>query len=295
MGSPVVSVVLCVRDGERFISRAVDSVLAQTMDALELLVVDDGSTDGTAALLEQVDDSRLRIVRNTSPLGPFVSANRALTSAKGRFIARLDADDVCAPNRLARQLEEFERRPSLQLLGSACRRIDAHGAVLGLQRVPRGPDVLLRAVLQPPFVHSSTMWRATAGLSYAADLQVGGDCELWSRALLTHEADNLEEPLVDYREWQGSLSARRREAQVAVHDAASWRFLAARWPSLSTQRQAHRALRLWAERTVEAAPVPTEAEALIRALVTLNGGAAETLHARLGSLGQPRVTLGLQP
>jgi glycosyltransferase involved in cell wall biosynthesis len=285
-------VVLCVRDGERFLAQALASVLAQTEADLELLVVDDGSLDGTAAVLARCTDPRLRVLRHHTPLGPFASANLALALAQGEFIARLDADDVAAPHRLARQLAEFERRPSLQLLGSACRRIDAAGAVLGAQRVPRGDDLLLRCVLQPPFVHSSVMWRAAARLSYANEVQVGGDYELWARALLVHEADNLDEPLVDYREWQGSLSARRRDAQVAMHDAASWRFLSSRWPAMAGALEAHRALRRWAEGA--AGPPPPEAKDLIAALAAASGGDEATLCAPLGTLGQPRVSLGAE-
>lgn len=291
VSTPLVSVVLCVRDGGRFLGQALASVLAQTLGELELLVVDDASTDDTPALLDRMWDARLRVLRHQTSLGPFASANLALAAARGRFIARLDADDVCAPERLARQVAEFERRPSLTLLGSACRRIDAEGAVLGLQRVPRGADLLLRCVVQPPFVHSSVMWRAEAGLAYARELQVGGDYELWGRALLKHQADNLDEPLVDYREWNGSLSAVRRDAQLAMHDATSWRFLAARWPALEGMLEPHRALRRWAERAKEDEPAPAEVVGLIEALVAASGGQDETLRAPLGTLGQPRVKL----
>lgn len=288
--SPRVSVVLCVRDGERFLGQALASVLNQTEGDLELLVIDDGSVDGTAGVLGGCADTRLRVLRHHTPLGPFASANLALGVARGEFVARLDADDVATPHRLARQVAEFERRPSLQLLGSACRRIDAAGEVLGTQRVPRGADLLLRCVLQPPFVHSSVMWRRAAALAYANEVQVGGDYELWARALLVHAADNLDEPLVDYREWQGSLSARRRDAQVAMHDAASWRFLSARWPGLSGALEAHRALRRWAEGAVP--PAPPAVQDLIAALAAVSGGDEATLRAPLGSLGQPRVSLG---
>jgi glycosyltransferase involved in cell wall biosynthesis len=291
MGPPLVSVVISVRDGERFLPEAVRSVLGQTLESLELLVVDDASTDQTAAQLGALRDPRVRVLRHSTQRGPFASANLALSLARGQFIARLDADDVCAPERLARQVAEFERRPQVQVLGSACRRIDAHGNELGFQKVPRGSDVLLRCVLQPPFVHSSVMWRACANLAYASDLLVGGDYELWGRALLKLEADNLEESLVDYREWPGSLSAVRRAAQEAMHDAVSWRFLAARWPELSGTLESHRALRRWAARAVEQEPAPRDVKALVEALVAASGGREDTLFAPLGTLGQPRIEL----
>lgn len=279
---PLISVVMCVRDGQRWLREAIDSVLSSTVP-LELLVIDDASTDETPRLLRAVQSARVRVLTNDTPLGPFASANRGLEVASAPFIARLDADDVCVPGRFERQLHELERRPALSLLGTACTRIDTEGRELGPQRVPTGPDVALRATLEPPFVHSSVMWRATTGLRYAPELSIGGDFELWARALTRLEADNLDAPLVRYREWQGSLSARRRDAQMAMHDAVSWRFLSTRWPELGAMLPQHRALRRWA---AGEGPPPHE---LIDALVSASGGARATLEAPLGTLGQPRV------
>ena len=92
-----------------------------------------------------------------------------------------------------------------------------------------------------------------------------------------------------YREWPGSLSAVRRDAQRAMHDAASWRFVSARWPDLSERLAEHRALRAWALRATEF-PCPAEAERLIDALARLSGADAATLRAPSGALGQPRVS-----
>jgi len=288
VASPLISTVLCVRDGAQFVREAVVTVLTQTVRDLELLVVDDGSTDATPLVLRSLEDPRLRVFRHETPVGPFAAANEALARARGVFIARLDADDLCEPTPFERQLAEFERRPELGLLGSACTRIDAEGRVLGQQAVPRGADVLARCAVDPPFVHSSVMWRTSLGLAYAPELLIGGDFELWSRALVHHEADNLDEPLVKYREWAGSLSALRRDAQRAMHDAVSWRFVSARWPALAGLLSEHRALRAWALRTSDA-PCPPEAVRFIDALSEASGANRATLLAVSGTLGQPRV------
>ncbi len=92
----------------RFLPAALDSVLGQSMADLEVVLVDDASTDDTAAVLGRYTDARLQVLRNEQNLGPFASANRALQKASGTFIARLDADDVCFPHRLAVQLEVFD-------------------------------------------------------------------------------------------------------------------------------------------------------------------------------------------
>lgn len=279
----MISAVICVRDGARWLTEAIASVLRHEGPPLEVLIIDDGSRDETPAILRGLSDQRVRVLINETPLGPFASANRGLEAARGAFIARLDADDRCAPGRFSRQLAEFERRPSLSLLGTGCTRIDANGATLGVQRVPRGAELFLRAALEPPFVHSSVMWRASAGLRYAPELSIGGDFELWSRALCSLEADNLDEPLVDYREWQGSLSARRRDAQTAMHDASSWRFVSTRWPQLAARLPEHRALRRWAAGE-QSAP-----DSFIAELLAASGGSRSTLEAPLGTFGQPRI------
>ena len=118
-GEPLVSVVLPVHDGERYLAAAIDSVLGQTHRNLELIVLDDGSTDRSAAIAESFDDPRVVRVRNERNLGLVPTLNRGLGLARGEFIARMDADDVAEPTRLARQLERFTADASLVALGTA--------------------------------------------------------------------------------------------------------------------------------------------------------------------------------
>ncbi|HKC07818.1 MAG TPA: glycosyltransferase family A protein, partial [Methylomirabilota bacterium] len=110
MAAPAVSVLMGVRDGAAWISRAIGSVLGQTLTDLELVVVDDGSTDATAALLSGVRDPRLVIERQTQA-GLTVALNRALERARAPLIARLDADDVALPARLERQRAFLQGHP----------------------------------------------------------------------------------------------------------------------------------------------------------------------------------------
>src|SRR5207247_1915670 len=104
---PLVSVLLAVHDDARFLREAIDSVLGQTLDDLELIVVDDHSTDETPELLAAVVDPRLRVLRNDAQSGLAASLNLGLGHASGKYVARLDADDVALPERLERQLERL--------------------------------------------------------------------------------------------------------------------------------------------------------------------------------------------
>ncbi|MEP7225551.1 MAG: glycosyltransferase family 2 protein, partial [Actinomycetota bacterium] len=105
--APLVSVLLAVSNGEHYLRAAIESVLRQTISDLELIVVDDGSTDETPEILAAVDDPRLQVLRNEGRLGLAVSLNRGLDEARGRYVARLDADDIAFPRRLERQLQRM--------------------------------------------------------------------------------------------------------------------------------------------------------------------------------------------
>jgi glycosyltransferase involved in cell wall biosynthesis len=114
------SVLICVRDGERYLGDAIESALAQTRPPHEVIVVDDGSTDGTAAVAGSFD-ARVRLVRQAAlGLGP--ARNRALAEARGEFVGYLDADDLWDPRRLEVQLAAFERDPSLDMVFGHVRR-----------------------------------------------------------------------------------------------------------------------------------------------------------------------------
>lgn len=299
---PRVSVIVTSHQSERFVFAAVQSVLAQTERDLECLVVDDASTDGTRALLERVEDPRLRCWFSETNDGPFAAANRALAHATGEFIARLDADDVCLPQRLERQLRFFEANPSVGLAGSECHRIDWAGGSLGVQAVPESDlAIRLRCLVSSPFVHSTVMWRRALELTYDGSMRVGGDYELWLRALERTRAANLQEPLVLYRVWGGSISATQRERQQTIHDELAARAWAGQWPSLGLDVAAVKSLRAWAAAGAVGA-LPAPAQRLVAAVreavlgpVPSEGALevfARSLFSAPGAYGQPGPTTG---
>jgi glycosyltransferase involved in cell wall biosynthesis len=113
---PLISVVMPVWNGEQYLRASVDSVLAQTFSDLELVVIDDGSTDKTLEILKSYADPRLRILE-TAHGGIVQALNFGIAQAKGEWIARLDADDIALPERLARQLERLRQEPNACLCG----------------------------------------------------------------------------------------------------------------------------------------------------------------------------------
>ncbi|HKW90389.1 MAG TPA: glycosyltransferase, partial [Methylomirabilota bacterium] len=159
MSAPAVSVLMSVRDGARWVAAAIDSVLGQTLSDLELIVVDDGSTDDTPMLLTRVRDPRL-VVERQAHAGLARALGRGLALARAPLVARLDADDLARPDRLERQHAFLAAHPEVGLLGAAARVVDEAGREVGEVRPPED-DATLRRVLirRNPFVHSSIMAR----------------------------------------------------------------------------------------------------------------------------------------
>src|SRR5262245_27060483 len=126
------SVVMSVYDGETYLADAFDSILNQTARDFEFIVVDDGSTDGTADILAHYRraDDRIKIRTHPANLGIVASANDGCGLATGRYIARMDADDLCAPDRFERQLDYLAVHPEIGVLGTWFRVIGDDGATI---------------------------------------------------------------------------------------------------------------------------------------------------------------------
>jgi glycosyltransferase involved in cell wall biosynthesis len=230
---PEVSLVMTVLNGARYVQQAVASVLSQTHRDLELVVVDDGSTDQTRAILGELTDPRLRVLALPHNVGTFVAANRGLALTDGAFVARIDADDLCHPRRVERQLELFAASPALGIVGSDAQLIDADGERRGVAPTPY-TDVAIRwqCLLRTPFHHSTVMWRRELAvrhdLRYDERLRIGGDYELWTRFLEVTTARNQKAPVVSYRVWRGGITGEQRPEQRRIQNEISARTIA-RW------------------------------------------------------------------
>jgi glycosyltransferase involved in cell wall biosynthesis len=209
-----VSVLMPVRDGERWLAPAVDGILAQTLTAFELIVVDDGSQDATPALLDGYArrDARVRVIR-LGREGLVAALNRGIAEARAPLIARLDADDMALPERLARQAQAFAERPALGLLGSWAEIVDASGAPCGRLTPPPDHAALVRLLRRTnPFVHSSVMMRTDLVRDlggYRRAFEAAEDYDLWLRVSERAEIGNLAECLVRYRRHAANVTHRK--------------------------------------------------------------------------------------
>jgi len=281
--APLVSVLLAVSNGERYLRAALESVLRQTVSDFELLVVDDGSTDATPAILGGIGDARLRVLRHDDRQGLAVSLNRGLDEARARYVARLDADDVAFPRRLERQLQRMVSGSPVAVVGSAVLELDASGRPGGLHLMPAGPiPVRWSALFSSPFFHPTVLvdreTLETHGLRYEPEYLESEDYELWARLLAYADGDNLAEPLVLYRVHAGQASQARRDLQRDFQRRVALREIGRVAPGLDPER-AELAWRVGAGLPVEGKRIEGAAAAYVDLLRAFEG-AIESRSAR---------------
>jgi len=243
--APLVTVVVAVANGERYVRQAVESVLRQGVTDLELLVVDDASTDATPEILEAVEDERLRVLRQGERRGLAGSLNRGLDEARGRYLARMDADDVALPQWLARSLQLLGRGASVGFVGSGVLDIDEGGRPGRLHVHEAGrASVRWRALFSAPVFHDTVVLERDLlehnRLRYDTAFGESEDYDLWTRLLEVTEGDAVETPLVLHRLHAGQASRLRGGLQRSLALEVSLREIAALAPSLPPE-QAERA------------------------------------------------------
>ena len=213
--SPRVTVFIPVHNRARYICVAVNSILAQTFEDFELLVVDDGSTDETPEVLAAYDDPRVRVVRNDTNRGIPYTRNRGLELARGEYIALLDSDDHSYPQRLARQVAWLDAHPDVVQVGSWCSFMDGDGNMLDrIRRQPLAPDdIECHLMFHCPIINRTVMARTAAlrELGYDESFPRCQDYDMHCRLSDRHRLANLPEILVCGREHAGRFTGRTTE------------------------------------------------------------------------------------
>ena len=211
MNIPPVTVLLPVRNGERWIADSVRSLATQTYSSIEILLVDDGSTDRTVAIARDCAGSKLRVVQGDGR-GVASALSLGVREASSEIVLRLDADDVAEPDRVRRQVEYLQSHPDCVLLGSDATLISAANQVVGEISHPRDHDAIsLRMCVMTAFVHPSVAFRRSAVLEAGNYRGINNgafaeDFDLWSRLESVGRLANLPEKLVRYRLSPGSIT-----------------------------------------------------------------------------------------
>lgn len=218
---PTVSVIIPVKDGAQYVGEALQSILDQDLADIEVIVVDDGSCDDSAAIATSISDrdGRVKVVANHGK-GIVDALNMGISLAQASLVARMDCDDVSLPDRLRLQVACFEADPDLQLLGTAGLQIDRDGKLLRPIDVPAGNDPLRDALARyNPMLHPTVMFRTEAvrrAGGYRRAFTYAEDYDLWLRLSETGKLANMEVPLVKLRSHPGQISRVKQDQQKAA-------------------------------------------------------------------------------
>jgi hypothetical protein len=208
---PLVSVILPVHNGGIYLNAAISCILDQAYQRLEIIIIDDGSSDDSEFTIRSFSDPRIQFFKQANQ-GLAATLNRGIALARGKYIARQDQDDLSNPDRISLQVAYMEDHPDCVLLGSWAQIMEVDRLVERFHRHPVD-ELMLRYQLlfNNPFVHSSVLLRRSAllevgGYTTDPERQPPEDYELWSRLSRIGSVANIGEVLQTYREIPGSMS-----------------------------------------------------------------------------------------
>lgn len=218
INTPLVTVLMSVYNSERFLSEAIESILNQTFEDFEFIIIDDASVDGSLAIIKSYNDKRIVLVEHKENQGLPKGLNEGLRLARGRYVARLDADDVSRPDRLKAQFDFMAKHPGVVVLGSGWNIISELGRKITYQPVAEKLDAGKWILfVSTPFGHPSVMFRkkdALAVSGYNENLRSAQDYDLWSRLRSVGEFANINKPLINYRITSTGISVSKRAKQL---------------------------------------------------------------------------------
>lgn len=200
--SPLVSVILPIHNNELYIGDAIQSILDQTYQNFELLVLISNTTNKESLdIISSFSDSRIRNIYRTSDENLPKALNRGIRESKGKYIARMDADDVSLPNRFERQVAFMENNPDITILGSWAKTFGAKDSVI--KHPTRPEEIKVNLLFQTSIVHPTVMMRKQSmeenDLKYNPEYWCSEDIDLWARSVEKVKLENIPEILLRYR------------------------------------------------------------------------------------------------
>ena len=219
-----ISILLPVHNAEQYLPMCLDSILNQTWENFELIAADDASTDSSGIILENYARQDFRIKIITNPYNSGIAKTRnllyAAASADSEFLALMDADDICFPDRLSRQMDFLRRFPEIDAVGSALEIINQESKTIGFRHYPLQPAALKRKLMTyNVFAQSTLLLRRrvvekTGG--YDESCKVCSDYDYWLRALRFFTFANLDEPVIRYRLSEGQCKQKKLKQSLAT-------------------------------------------------------------------------------
>lgn len=210
--SILITVILPTYNCEKYVKDAVNSILNQTYSNLEVIIIDDCSTDSTLQIIKSYQDSRIQLIEKEKNTGYTDSLNYGISIAKGKYIARMDGDDISLPRRFQKQIDFLESNPEVVICGTAIK-------IIGKDTIERHPsnheDLQIKLCFSSIFHHPTVMMRAAVLKQnhYDKDFEPAEDYELWTRLAFVGKTANLEDVLLHYRIHSSQTSSVRKTLQ----------------------------------------------------------------------------------
>lgn len=206
---PKISILLPVYNGEKYLNESISSILNQSFQNFELIVIDDCSTDKSVDVIKSHNDSRIVFLRNSINSRTAHSLNRGIDIAKGKYIARMDQDDIASPTRLEEQYHFMEANPEVGICGTQIMPFGI-GINSSTSKYPLSDSgIRLMQLYKPPFAHPTVMMRKAVlnknKLRYRENF-IAEDYSLWSKLLQVTKASNLSSALLRYRIHPSSIT-----------------------------------------------------------------------------------------
>lgn len=229
---PLVSVILPCYNAGKYLEQALDSIINQSYQNIEILLVDDGSTDNSENIYKryQQQESRLKIHKNLTNIGLINTLNHAINLAEGDYIARMDADDISELNRIEKQVNFLQNNPDISILGTGAIPIDKNGNKQDIKEEVylHSTTIQFSALFTQPLFHGSIIAKSSVLKSntYSLDYKHSEDFELWLRILsLGHQIANLPDALYLYRNNPDGVSNNNTLLQEQSHNKASKQYI----------------------------------------------------------------------
>lgn len=219
MNPPLVSVLMPVYNAQPYLTSAIQSILDQTYPNFEFVIIEDGSTDNSLEelqLLQLMDEQKIQLIENGTNKGIIYSLNKGLQVARGKYIARMDADDIAFKNRLLQQVQFLEQHPDYGIVGTGMLEFKEDQILRYWYSFAQDDKLRIKAIFNSPFAHPTVMIRNKvfdAIIGYDENYPIVEDYRLWLDIMKNWKIANLEQPLLYYRIHDRNLSRNKRSVQ----------------------------------------------------------------------------------
>ena len=199
--SPAITVLMPVYNGAKYLNESIDSILNQTFSDFEFLIIDDESTDDSVKIIKSYDDPRIKLIVNKKNIGQSATLNKGLELARGKYIARMDQDDISMPERLKKQMEFMDECPNIGVCGSWIQHFGKYDYLTPLEL--DDDSIKIKLLTNQNLAHPAVMIRKSTlvkyQLNYDPTFTIAMDYDLWVRMFEYCSFANLPEPLLKYR------------------------------------------------------------------------------------------------